>query len=51
MQNIFGDKSEVVDQMKAYYMSSFNGNMMSVLGSSNLIGNPTKLISYLGTGI
>jgi hypothetical protein len=37
--------------MKAYYMSSFKSNVMSVLGSSNLIGNPTKLISTLGTGI
>ena len=48
--NIFGDSEEVIDQMKAYYISCLKQNALRFLGASSLIGNPIKFIDTLGTG-
>lgn len=50
IKNIIGDKDEVSDQLKEYYVTRIKWNTLSFVGASNLIGNPVKFIDTLGTG-
>jgi hypothetical protein len=51
IQNIFGDGYEVFSQLGAYHRETFKYNALRIFGSSNLIGNPSKLVSGVGTGV
>jgi hypothetical protein len=51
IRNVFGDKDEIQETFKAYYMESLKWSALSLIGASNLIGNPVGLINTLGTGV
>ena len=51
VRNVFGDKSEILETFKTYYMQSIKWSALSLIGSSNLIGNPVSLWHSVGTGV
>lgn len=51
IQNIFGEDKDVMSQLMTHHKETFKYNMFRLLGSSNMIGNPTKFFSGLGTGV
>lgn len=51
IKNVFGNQLEVQEQLTAHYYNSIRSNILRVLGSSDLIGNPYKLIDNLGRGV
>jgi vacuolar protein sorting-associated protein 13A/C len=51
VENIFGDKNEVIDQIKKHHTEKLLQNVLKFIGASNLIGNPVNFVNALGTGI
>ena len=49
--NIFGAGSEVSSQLSTYHKESLKFNILRNIGSINLIGNPSKYIKGVGTGV
>ena len=49
--NIFGNQTDVIDQIKKYHTEDLRLNLLKFIGASNLIGNPVSLLNSLGTGI
>ena len=52
--NVMGTVSEVQNNLVTYYKENLTRNILNglkLLGSVNIIGNPTSLIKCLGTGI
>lgn len=50
IQNLFGDGNDVTARLAQYHQEQMKYNIFALLGSSNLIGNPTRLLSNMGTG-
>ena len=51
VQNLFGEGNEVMNQLANYHKESFKYSAMRLLGASNLIGNPSRFVSNIGTGV
>ena len=51
VSNIFGEGNEVTNQLITFHKESFKYNALRLMGSSNLLGNPAKYMSNLGTGM
>mmetsp|Transcript_21721 Transcript_21721/g.33488 ORF Transcript_21721/g.33488 Transcript_21721/m.33488 type:complete len:166 (+) Transcript_21721:11906-12403(+) len=51
ISNILGAGNEVVGQLTTFHRETFKYNALRMLGSSNLIGNPSKFVSGVGTGV
>lgn len=51
VENIFGDKTDVIDQIKKHHTEKLIQNILKFIGASNLIGNPINFVNALGTGI
>lgn len=51
VSNIFGESTEVYNQLSAFHRETFKYNALRLLGSSNMIGNPAKFVSGVGTGV
>ena len=49
--NIYGSQTVVSSLLKDHYMSNIKSNILKLIGSSDLIGNPTDLVSSIGTGV
>jgi hypothetical protein len=50
-ENIFGDQTDVVNQIKKYHTEKLLSNVLKFIGASNLLGNPVSFLNSLGTGI
>lgn len=50
IENLFCYQSEMIGNMVAYYISQGMKNTLGLLGSADLIGNPTNLIRNIGSG-
>ena len=51
VSNILGPGNEVLGQLLTFHKETFKYNALRMLGSSNLIGNPSKFVSGVGTGV
>ena len=51
VSNIFGEGNEVISELMTYHKEKFKFSVLSLLGSSSLIGNPTKYVNNIGTGV
>jgi len=51
ISNIFGDGYDVFSQLVTYHRETFKYNAFRMLGASNLLGNPNKFVSGVGTGV
>ena len=51
IENIYGSQTVVTSLLKNHYMSNIKSNILKLVGSSDLIGNPTDLVSSIGTGV
>lgn len=51
VNNLFGHGNEVIYQLATYHKETFKYNALRLLGSSNLIGNPSRYVSNIGTGV
>ena len=49
-EEIYGTREDVVAVIKAEYLTRFKQNLMSILGSSGIIGNPIKFASCVKKG-
>ena len=49
-ENIFTDFNKIISLLIEHYKKEGIGQIYKILGSSDLIGNPTKLIENIGTG-
>jgi len=50
ISNVYGDKSEILEQFKGHYKQQIKRNALSFIGASNLLGNPVGFMDQLGTG-
>jgi vacuolar protein sorting-associated protein 13A/C len=50
ISNIYGTTGTVMSLLTEHYTSNIKSNLLKLLGSSDLIGNPTDFITTLGTG-
>ena len=50
IKNLFGEGNEVMNQLANYHKETFKFNALRLLGASNLIGNPSRFITNIGTG-
>jgi len=48
---LFGEGNEVMNQLANYHKETFKFNALRLLGASNLIGNPARFVSNIGTGV
>jgi len=51
INNIFGTPNEIFYLLKSHYMSRMKKNFFNLLGSSNILGNPTNFVNHMGTGV
>ena len=51
IENVYGPSNVVQDQLREHYMSNIKANALRLVGSSDLIGNPTDFVNTLGTGV
>lgn len=49
--NLFGEGNEVMNHLANYHKEQFKYNAFMLIGSSNLIGNPSRFINNIGTGV
>jgi vacuolar protein sorting-associated protein 13A/C len=51
ISNLFGEGNEVLGQLATFHKETFKYNALRLLGSSNLLGNPSRYVSNMGTGV
>jgi len=51
INNIYGTSGTVISLLQYHYTSNIKSNLLKLLGSSDLIGNPTDFVSTMGTGM
>lgn len=51
ISNLFGEGNEVMNQLANYHKETFKFNALRLLGASNLIGNPSRFVNNIGTGV
>jgi len=51
VSNLFGEGNEVMNQLANFHKETFKFSALRLLGSSNLIGNPSRFVSNIGTGV
>ena len=51
LHNIYGDISDIMNQVLAKYKQDILVQIMKIFGAIDLFGNPIRLISNLGTGV
>ena len=51
ISNLFGEGNEVMNQLANFHKETFKFSALRLLGSSNLIGNPSRFVSNIGTGV
>lgn len=51
IENIYGSQTVVSSLLTEHYTSNIKSNVLKLVGSSDLIGNPTDLVSSIGTGV
>jgi len=51
VSNLFGEGMEVFGAIGRYHKETFKYNALQFMGSSNLLGNPSKLVNGVGTGV
>lgn len=51
IKNVYGTQTDITSQLTAHYYTNIQGNILRVLASSDLMGNPYNLVNSLGTGV
>lgn len=51
IENVFGDKNDVIEQIRKHHTEKLLFNILKFIGASNLLGNPVNFVNALGTGI
>jgi len=51
VSNLFGEENEVMNHLANYHKEQFKYNAFVLIGSSNLIGNPSRFVNNIGTGV
>ena len=51
IKDLSGEGNEVMNQLANYHKETFKFNALKLLGASNLIGNPSRFVSNIGTGV
>jgi len=51
VSNLYGEGNEVMNQLANYHKETFKFNFLRLLGASNLIGNPSRFVNNIGTGV
>ena len=50
ISNIYGTSGTVSGLLQEHYTSNMKANLLKLIASSDLIGNPTDFVNTLGTG-
>jgi vacuolar protein sorting-associated protein 13A/C len=50
LHNVFGERKEVIELFKSYYVNLLKWQALSLISSSQLLGNPNQFLTSLGTG-
>jgi hypothetical protein len=51
ISNLFGEGNEVMNSLANFHKETFKFSALRLLGSSNLIGNPSRFVNNIGTGV
>lgn len=51
LENVFGNQSDVIEQLKSHHTEKLKWNLLKLIGASNLLGNPMNFVNALGTGV
>lgn len=51
IENVYGSQAIIQGLLQDHYMSNIKSNALKLVGSTDLIGNPTDLVSSIGTGV
>ena len=49
--NIFGTPSDIAFLLRGHYLTRMKKNLFTMIGSSNILGNPANFVNHLGTGV
>lgn len=50
IENVFGSETVVKELLQNHYTSNLKTNALKLIGSTDLLGNPTDFVNTLGTG-
>ena len=50
IENVYGSEAVVKEQLQNHYTSNLKSNVIKLIGSTDLLGNPTDFVNTLGTG-
>ena len=50
IENVYGSDAVVKELLQNHYTSNLKTNLLKLIGSTDLLGNPTDFVNTLGTG-
>ena len=50
IENVYGQQNVVKELLMAHYTSNLKSNALKLIGSTDLLGNPTDFVNTMGTG-
>ncbi len=51
IHNVFGTPNEISYKLSSHYIQLIKSNLFTIVGSSNILGNPANFINHMGTGV
>ena len=51
IENVYGSQNVVSGLLLNHYLSNIKTNVLKLVGSTDLLGNPTDFVNTLGTGV
>jgi len=51
LNNVFGTPNEIVFLLTTHYSERLKKNFLTLIGSSNILGNPMNFVNHMGTGV
>ena len=50
IDNVYGSQNVIQELLSEHYSSNIKSNVLKIIGSTDLLGNPTDFVNTLGTG-
>ena len=51
IENVYGSQNVIKGLLVDHYTANIKSNALALIGSTDLLGNPTDLVSSIGTGV
>ena len=51
LHQVFGDSSDVITIILGHYTQGIKNNIFKLVGSTSLLGNPSKFVRIMGNGV